>query len=152
MKLKNLIAATVLTFAFLSEVSSQNRRVSSTIEIEVGDVEVEIDVEVGRKKLGCQKFGICDFPDVTVGKSYMTMSYNKSLGLLVFKVEIEGLKANQPDKVVYFEGKNSVSIEEPWSLPASIESQLKLPKKFKGVVGEYDVVTKDGYYLIAFKA
>lgn len=151
MLLKNVLPLVAL-FVFMHFTSfAQNKREMGTIEVEVGDVEIEVDVEIGRKKLDCAKFGVCSFPDVTIGKSYMTMSYNSSSKLLILKIEIDGLKVNQPDKVQYFEGKNEISIEESWTLPPALESKLKLPKKFVGKEGRYKVHVKDGFFLIGFR-
>ncbi|MBK6364398.1 MAG: hypothetical protein IPG18_08420 [Saprospiraceae bacterium] len=151
MKTCYFLLITSIVFLFSTKISGQRTAGSVEIEIEVGDVEVDVDVEFGRKKFDCTKFGICSVSGDVGPKSFSTLSYNTKSGQLVFKVKIEGLKANQPDKIQYFEGKKTVSIEEEWELPESLRLQLKMPAKFKCKVGSYALEKRGEFYFIGFK-
>ena len=141
MKTCYFLLITSIVFLFSTKISGQRTAGSVEIEIEVGDVEVDVDVEFGRKKFDCTKFGICSVSGDVGPKSFSTLSYNTKSGQLVFKVKIEGLKANQPDKIQYFEGKKTVSIR----------LQLKMPAKFKCKVGSYALEKRGEFYFIGFK-
>lgn len=146
MKIKLIINSFLAFFISFTSFSQSQQGIT----IKSGDIEIDIDVNFGRKKLECKKFGICEFPDITGEKKITSLSYNTQLNMLVFKVEIEGLKASQSDKIQYLEGKSNIVIEEEWSLPKAIEEKLKLPNKFVCKKGTYPVQKFDKYYLIGF--
>lgn len=152
MKFYSFLLITFLVLVFSSENFGQRISSSVEVEVEVGDVEIEVEVEFGRKKKGCTGIGVCSVSGDIGKKSFSTLSYSTTSRQLVLKVEMEGLKVNQGDKIQYFEGKSTFTVEEEWVLPENLRQQLKIDKKHVIKPGSYPFKKVGGYYLIGFKA
>lgn len=152
MKFYNFLLIILLTIVFNSENFGQRISSSVEVEVEVGDVEIEVEVEFGRKKLGCREFGICSVSGDIGRKSFSTLSYNNKSQQLVFKIEIEGFKASQSDKIKYFEGQATVNLNEEWVLPENLRQDLKIDKKYVIKPGSYPLKKVGKFYLLGFKS
>jgi hypothetical protein len=104
---------------------------------------ITIRVEIGRKSLGCDRFGICS---TSVEASWRLSSMqndeiNNSLLINVSRELIVG-------KENYFSG-STVTFEEPFTLPLDVQRALGLQYQTTIEAGTYKLVlTKSGYQIV----
>lgn len=109
-------------------------------------------LEIGKKSQpNCPGFGFCSF---TISVSYEEGSVNGNLGvdnqtgiMTVGISEADILKV-QPDKIIYFKGKNSVTFTEGFTMSAEIKNATKASRNLEIKAGEYPLTYKNGMYYI----
>ncbi|MFZ1704866.1 MAG: hypothetical protein WAT79_11010 [Saprospiraceae bacterium] len=116
------------------------------------EVEVEVDVEIGRKKHDCTKLGICNIVISGGPKLHnAVMGYSAEYQTITLKLHAEKLRTNQPDKMVYFSGKNNVTFNDEYVIPTWLKEELHAPQLKMIPAGEYQLNTLNGYYIITIQ-
>ena len=115
--------------------------VATTLESFAGPI-VSIHFEIGRKSIGCEKFGLCN-PGVDVSWKLSTMQINEQENILQVTIAKEMTKG----KDEYFKG-NTVTFEESVVLPSDVLKALGAKTKITIETGTYALIkTRSGYQI-----
>src|SRR6218665_546937 len=103
---------------------------------------VSIHFQIGRKSIGCEKFGLCD-PGIDVSWKLSTMQINEQENVLQITIAKEMTKGKEE----YFKG-NTVTFEETVVLPSDVLKALGAKTKIAIETGTYALVkTRNGYQI-----
>lgn len=114
-------------------------------------VVVKTTVSLGKKSKNCEGFGICsaqvatENPTGTINGSFRL---DEAGNVLLISLNASDIKTYEPVKMTCFSNKTSVEFEEEYDLPLSLRSALKATKPLKIPKGVYQLLMKNGEYLI----
>lgn len=116
-------------------------------EMAKNPITITVKVGIGRhSQSGCPKFGLCS---VTIsGTVNEQLSYYDELNTMDIQLSRSQIQKEQPDKLVYFEGKNSVTFEEDYTFPPDIQEALKSDHPLTVPAGTDTLITDGDNYII----
>jgi hypothetical protein len=112
-------------------------------------------LQIGKKSQPetCPAFGFCKF---SISASWQdgfingTMDVSDEKGVMIVGINESDILKVQPDKIIYFKGKQSVDFVEDFAMPAEINKAVKAVKPLVIRKGEYPMTYKNGVYFIEF--
>lgn len=126
--------------------------ISTYMAMAVG-VEVNGRITIGKKSSGnCSGFGFCSMsgagnssPKDGMRSTFLYNSDNNTLVIGISRNEIQTINAS---KLQYFEGKNSITLEENFTVPAELAQQFGFAKTVTIRRGTYNLSYTNGIYYI----
>jgi len=116
---------------------------------------IKVTLSIGKKSqpTTCPNFGFCDF---SINTSYQdgsvngTLDVNEERGSMFIAIYEKDILKVQPDKIVYFKGKDSVIFSEDFVLPTEFNIASKVTKPLIIKKGNYPLTFNKGIYYIEF--
>lgn len=109
-------------------------------------VTISVKMQIGRSSKGCAGFGVCS---VTISADVNeSLSYDQSVNTMDITLSKTTIEKEQPDKLQYFEGKDSVTFEESYTFPDDIQRALKADHPLTIPPGTDQLVTSGDSYII----
>jgi len=114
---------------------------------------ITIKLDIGRKNHNCTGIGVCS---IQINSSYAdgivngTVDFNPAEGTMILGIYEKDILSVQPDKIVYFKNKKTVTFDEDFTLPSEFNIQTKISKPLIIKKGVYPITYKNGMFFIEF--
>jgi hypothetical protein len=113
--------------------------IATTAQTFAGPV-VTVHIEIGRKSLGCDRFGICS-TSIDASWRMSSMQYDETNTVLLINLNTELTQGKEE----FFAG-STVLFEESYALPADLVKALGMTSQFTINAGSYKLAkTRTGY-------
>lgn len=87
-------------------------------------ITVKVTIVFGRASQGCARFSLCK-AHISGSVNASVVAYDSDKETMDISVPVKFIEQEQPDKVKYFEGQDSVTFEEEFTFPSEIQEKLK---------------------------
>ena len=114
-------------------------------------VVIKTTISIGRKSQDCDGFGICSAKVATTNQPSLingTFNFNQLDNNLLVCINASDLQSIQPEKMIHFVHKPTVSFVEDFPHPMELLSELNTNTPIIIKTGVYKLTLKDGIYTI----